>query len=51
MTTAGWITMIISVGSVTLLCFWTMARVLRGHKADRDLGHIEPVNEDETDRR
>jgi hypothetical protein len=51
MTTAGWITMIVSVGSVTLLCFWTMARVLRSHKSDRDLGHVEPVNEDEAERR
>jgi hypothetical protein len=51
MTTAGWITMIVSVGSVTLLCVWTMSRVLRGHKPDHDLGHIEPVHEDETEQR
>jgi len=51
MTTAGWITLIVSVGSVTALCVWTMSRVLRGHKAARDLGHIEPVQEEQADER
>ena len=51
MTTAGWITLFLSVGSVTLLCFWTMARVLRGHKPDHELGHVEPVHKDQVNER
>lgn len=48
MTTAGWITMIVSVGSVTALCVWTMSRVLRKHTPDHDLAHVEPIEEDQT---
>jgi ABC-type nickel/cobalt efflux system permease component RcnA len=48
MTTAGWITMIVSVGSVTLLCIWTMTRVLRTHQPDHDLAHVEPIDKDHT---
>ncbi len=51
MTTAGWIIMLVSVGSVTLLCLWTLSKVLRGHKADHDLGHVEPVHTDQVDER
>ena len=48
MTTAGWIIMLASVGSVTLLCAWTLAKVLRGHKPDHDLAHVEPIDVDKT---
>lgn len=51
MTPAGWITLIISVGSVTLLCAWTLTKVLRGHKPDHTLGHVEPVHHDQVDDR
>ena len=48
MTTAGWATMILSVGGVTLFFGWCVRRVLRGHKPDHGLAHIEPVKQDET---
>jgi len=48
MTTAGWITMIVSVGSVTLLSIWTMTRVLRTHQPDHDLAHVEPIDKEHT---
>jgi len=54
MTIGGWIIMIISVGSVTTLCVWTMYRVLtttKKQEPDHHLGHIEPVAEDEADSR
>lgn len=51
MTTGGLITMILSVGFVTVLfvsCVW---RVLFGKRPDHQLGHIEPVHSDEVDKR
>ncbi len=51
MTTGGWITMIISVGFVTVLFIYCVWRVLIGHKPDHDLGHIEPVHTDQVDER
>lgn len=51
MTTGGWINLILSVGFVTVLFVWCIAKVLRGHRADRELGHIEPLHEDQVDER
>lgn len=54
MTTGGWINMLLSVGFVTVLFVWCIFRVLRGPGAqspDHELGHIEPVEEDETNQR
>lgn len=53
MTTGGWITMILSVGFVTTLFLFCIIRVLRGPAANREhqLGHVEPIDEDEIDRR
>jgi len=51
MTPGGWITLILSVGGVTFFFAWCIWRVVRQHRPDRGLAHIEPVHEDETDRR
>lgn len=53
MTTAGWITLIVSVGSVTLLAGWCLYRVLRGPgaKHEHELGHVEPVDRTHSDER
>ncbi len=51
MTTGGWITLIVSVGGVTLFLVWCVWRVLRGHQADHGLAHLEPVKREETDER
>jgi hypothetical protein len=51
MNLGGWITMILSVGFVTVLFVYCVWRVLVGHSPTHDLGHIEPVHEDEVDRR
>lgn len=47
MTTGGWITMVLSVGFVTGLFIWCVWRVLTGPHPDHQLGHIEPLGEDE----
>lgn len=49
MTIGGWITMILSVGFVTLLFGWCIWRVLRGPRDPRELAHIVPVDESEAD--
>ncbi len=51
MTTGGWINLILSVGFVTLLFVWCIYRVLRGPKDPTKLAHIEPLDEQEADRR
>lgn len=51
MTTAGWITMFLSVGFVTGLFGYCVWRVLRGKRPEAELGHIEPVHEDQVDDR
>ena len=51
MTTGGWITMILSVGSVTALFAWCCYKVLTGKPQDHELGHIEPVHRDQIDER
>ena len=51
MTTGGWLTMIFSVGFVTVLFAYCVWRVLSCHKPDHDLGHIEPVHDDQVDER
>ena len=53
MTTGGWITMILSVGFVTTLFLFCVIRVLRGPATNRkhELGHVEPIDEDEIDQR
>lgn len=43
MTTGGWINLILSVGFVTTLFVYCLARVLRGSESDAEhLAHIEP---------
>lgn len=49
MTTGGWITMILSVGFVTVLFIYCVWRVLYGKHPDHELGHIEPVHKDQVD--
>ena len=51
MTTGGWISLILSVGSVTGLLLWCVVRVLTSKEPDRDLGHVEPVHDDQLDER
>jgi hypothetical protein len=51
MTTAGWVTMILSVGGVTLFLGWCVWRVLRGHKPDHGMARIEPVKREDADQR
>ena len=53
MTTGGWINMLLSVGFVTTLFVFCIARVMRGprHDADHHLAHVEPIEEDEADQR
>lgn len=45
--------MILSVGFVTTLFLFCIIRVLRGPAANRqhELGHVEPIDEDEADQR
>lgn len=52
MTTGGWINLIVSVGFVTVLSLWSLVRVLRTPPTgDKQLAHIEPIEEDKTDER
>lgn len=51
MTVGGWLTMAISVGFVTTLFVWCVYRVLRGPVDTHHLAHVEPVSEEEIDRR
>jgi len=53
MTTGGWISMFLSVGFVTTLFLFCIIRVLRGprNKVKHELGHVEPIEEDEADLR
>lgn len=45
--------MILSVGFVTVLFVYCVVRIVRGRgpSADHNLAHIEPLDEDETERR
>ncbi|MDP1581545.1 MAG: hypothetical protein Q8M02_14845 [Candidatus Didemnitutus sp.] len=47
MTTGGWFVMLCSVGFVTVLFTYCVTRVLCGVRPDHELGHVEPVHEDE----
>jgi hypothetical protein len=54
MTTGGWINLLLSVGFVSCLFFYCVYRVLRGpgaNRADHGLAHVEPIEEDEADKR
>ena len=51
MTPGGWFNMVLSVGFVTALFVYCVWRVLTGKRPDHELGHIEPVHEDQTDQR
>ena len=53
MTLGGWINMLLSVGLVTCLFVYCIARVLRGPgaKQEHELAHVEPLDEDEAERR
>ena len=41
MTIGGWINLILSVGSVTVLFVWCIRRVLTTHARGTDLAHVE----------
>lgn len=51
MTLAGFLFMLVSVGSVTALFVWSLARVLRGGRPEERLAHVEPVGKDDLPRR
>jgi hypothetical protein len=51
MTSAGLAFMLISVGAVTTLFGWCLYRVLSGGKSPDHLAHVEPVGEDEVEKR
>ena len=53
MTTGGWITMILSVGFVTTLFLFCIIRVLRSPdiNTEHELAHVEPIEEDDIDKR
>ncbi len=51
MTPGGWISLILSVGSVTGLLVWCVWKVLTTQEPGHDLGHIEPVHDDQVDER
>ncbi len=51
MTTAGWITLIASVGSTTLLLAWCIFKVLTAPHRDHELAHVEPIDVDKADAR
>ena len=51
MTTGGWLSLIISVGSVTCLLIWCVVKVLTSKEPGHDCGHIEPVHDDQVDER
>ena len=50
MTPGGWITMILSVGFVTVFFLWTLYRVLSGKRSLEDYHGVEPVEESEQDK-
>lgn len=51
MTTGGWINLILSVGFVTVLFVYCVWRVLAGKPPEHQLGHVEPVHDDQVDER
>ena len=51
MTAGGWISLILSVGFVTGLLVWCIWKVLTSRRPGQDLGHIEPVHDDQLDER
>lgn len=52
MTLGGWINMLLSVGFVTVLFMWCIFRVLRGSRdPNKQMAHIEPIEEDQTEER
>lgn len=53
MTPGGWINLILSVGFVTVLFGYCIYRVIRGPaaKGDKTLAHVEPIEEDDADKR
>jgi hypothetical protein len=51
MTPGGWINLILSVGTVTVLFVWCIWRVIRSPKTGGTLAHVEPVDESHTDDR
>ncbi len=51
MTSAGLAFMLISVSAVTTLFGWCLFKVLSGKKSADHLAHVEPVGEDEVEKR
>lgn len=51
MTAGGWITMFLSVGSITTLFVWCIYRVLRGPTDPEHLAHVEPISDEESEQR
>ncbi len=50
MTLGGWINLTLSVGFVTCLFVYCIARVLKGPgaKHEHELAHVEPLDEEES---
>lgn len=51
MTLGGWLYLLISIGGITGLLIWCIYKVLTGEKSGHDLGHVEPVHDDQLDER
>lgn len=53
LTTGGWINMLLSVGFVTSLFIYCIVRVLKGPgaKHEHELAHVEPLDEEESEKR
>lgn len=51
LSTAGWATMILSIGGVSVLLAWCIWKVLSTPARDHDLAHVEPLDEDSAESR
>ena len=49
--TAGLLTLLLSVGGVTLLLGWCIYKVLSAPARDHELAHVEPIDEKKTEER
>lgn len=51
MTLAGFLFMLISVGTVTTVLVWCLVRVLRGGRSEDHMAHLEPIETKDLPRR
>ena len=51
MTIGGWITLVLTIGIVTAVHLWCVWRVIARARPDHELGHVEPIEKDQTDER